>query len=90
MIPADDGLYAVGRRVRVHLSPDRICDEFPHHHAENDRTGKVLGISSGPIRSSHPYLVGLDDPVEWSIGPAGHPFVLRVRHFAVEELEPLE
>jgi hypothetical protein len=76
----------VGERVRRDL--DGRCPEGAHDGAEPGHVGIVVNVRGACGVSSHPYLVLFDDP---------HPIMtiwdravdLTVRHYAVEELEPL-
>ena len=78
----------VGERVRVRRDLDGRCPEGAHDGAEPGHVGMVVSVRGACGVSSHPYLVLFDDP---------HPVMtvwdraveLPVRHYAVEELEPL-
>jgi hypothetical protein len=80
----------MGDRVRVRDGiHDRDCEESPHFFGEAGCTGQIVRVGGLPSAPSHPLLVMFDRPCAIETRHAGQ-FVLTARHFAADELEPVE
>jgi hypothetical protein len=76
-------------RIRAWLGLECDCPAVPHHTEEVGRTAMVHGERSTWGPPDHPFIVVFDPPVpQIRIGVSRVP--LPARHFAADELEPIE
>jgi hypothetical protein len=82
---------SVGDRVRVQdgVAAMRDCAEPPHYPAESGRPATVRAEKARPGAPGHPFLVVFDRPSP-VVALRGLSIPLATRHYAAEELEPLD
>jgi hypothetical protein len=79
----------IGDLVRVVTSDERNCDDCPHFRGEARQVGRVVRGHPEPPCSSHPYLVLFDVACVVETRFCG-PIDICARHYAADELEPVE
>ena len=79
-----------GARVRVHARiGGRSCEENPHFAGEAGRTGRVVRGDPTSFAPRHPCLVMFDEPCAIDTVYSGRLWIT-ARHYAADELEPIE
>jgi hypothetical protein len=75
-------------RIRDHVGRAGTCPEMTHDSAEHGHSGVVIGERPRLSFPSHAFLVVFDQPVP-VLCIVGRWVPLHVRHYAADELEPL-
>lgn len=76
-------------RVRATVAGGPTCFELPHFPEEGGVTGIVHPAQGRHDAPGHPYFVSFDRPLPVVV-VLGHPVPLPGRHYAADELEPLD
>ena len=76
-------------RVRATFGEGRACPDLPHYPDEAGHTGTVYVGRPREGAPGHPYLVQFDRPVP-VVKVMGRFLALPARHYAADELEPIE